>query len=96
LVIKIITKDVQRGCSYFAFTETRTVARKSSIGGLLHLCRGACHWNFNENSTDFYCCTFQFRGLGASFGGAKPTKAPSGDRADWNTILFVIFFIQTA
>ena len=57
----------------------RTVARKISIGGLCSSARGAWHYKINQNSTYLRCFIFQFGGLGALFGEAKPIKAPRGD-----------------
>ena len=62
---------------------SRTVARKSSIGGLYvfsgelkRLCRG-----FERKNS--YCISyFNLGELGALFGGAKPTKAPPPWRRD--------------
>jgi len=50
----------------------RTVARMFSIGGLDVL-------KIGTNSTDLQRLCFNLGGLGALFGGAKPTKAPRGD-----------------
>ena len=37
--------------------------------------RGDLTFKFDKNSTDLQCFIFQFEGLGALFGGSKPTKA---------------------
>jgi len=59
-------RKTARYCSLY-----RTVARKSSVGGLT--------FKFDKNSTDSLCFKFLFGGLGTLFGGAKPTKAPRVD-----------------
>jgi len=50
----------------------RAIARKSSTGGPLRLCRWAWHSDVWQNLHWFISFIFHF-------GGAKPTKAPHGD-----------------
>jgi len=38
--------------------------------------QGSLTFKFDKSSTNFQCFIFQFGGLGALFGKAKPTKAP--------------------
>jgi len=48
------------------------------LRGALRLFGGAWHYKINQNST-YSFSSFNLGGLGALFGGAKPTKAPRGD-----------------
>ena len=70
--------------------ESRTVVRKSSIGGLcvcaggFYVCaRGAWHTNLIKIPLIYSISCFNLGGLGALFEGAKSTKAPSGDGSVW-------------
>ena len=77
-------------------TGCKPVTRKSSIG-MLYVCAGglyvraggACHSNLTKIPLTCSVSCFNLVGLGALFGGAKPTKAPRGDGSDWLTGLFL-------
>jgi len=52
-------------------------------GGTLRSCRGARHSNLTKVPLIYSVSYFNLGGIGAVFGGAKPTKAPRGDRTVW-------------
>ena len=64
----------------FAGRLLRTLARQSSIGVPLRLCRGSLDYKHWENSTYLQCVIFQLGGgLGALFGGSELARTPRGD-----------------
>jgi len=61
----------------FAGMLLTTLARQSSVGVPLRLCRGSWDYKHCENSTYLQCFIFQFGGwLGALFGGLSSPKPP--------------------
>jgi len=64
-------------------TDTRTVARKSSIGGL-YVCAGGLYvhvwggltFKFDKNSTNLQCFIFQFGRAWSFVWGLSPPKPP--------------------
>jgi len=55
---------------------TRTVARKSSVGGLYICARGLSILKFDETTLVFSVSYINLEGLGALFGGLSPPKSP--------------------
>jgi len=70
------------GSSQILVCRRRNFARKSSLRGFTLVRRvfmfvqGCLTFKFDKSSTNLQCFIFQFGGLGALFGKAKPTKAP--------------------
>jgi len=63
---------------------------ESFQNGALRLFGGAWHYKINQNST-YSVSRFNLGGLGALFGGAKPTKPPRGDGTWEATYIYTLW-----